>query len=108
MIVFDYDITQRKHFTGKDGESSFDQWKRLMGIPEQDFPFKVKTNRFNRSNHLVYANVVSWGFYQGSDWAYYVFITYRTSDNKLTTAYHWDVDENAKPIGTPRKYEWVG
>jgi len=104
--MFDHDIAERKHFTGKDGEASFDQWKRSVGIDENSFPFKVKTGKMSRGNHMIYANVVSWGFYQGSDWRFYLFISYRTSDNKLTTAYHWDVDSDGKATGTPRTHQW--
>ena len=104
--MFDYDITTRKHFTGKDGEASYDQWLKLMGLNAEDFPFRVKNLRYNKRGQQIHLNVVSWGFYQGSDWSYYVFITYRTSDNKYTCAYHWDVDENALPAGQPRKHEW--
>jgi|ERR1044071_1117562 hypothetical protein len=105
--MFDFDITQKKHFTGKDGEQSFEDWKRSMGINAEDFPFRVKTGRFSKSGHEIWLSVVSWGFYQGSDWAYYVFISYRQGQGGYTCAYHWDVDEAGKPVGSPRKHEWI-
>lgn len=105
--MFDHDITERKHFTGKDGQQTFDDWKRKMQIPNEDFPFRVKTGKRNRRGAEEWLSVVSWGFYQGSDWAYYIFISYRSNDNQYTCAYHWDVDDHAMPTGKPRKHEWI-
>jgi hypothetical protein len=104
--MFDYDITQKSHFTGKDGEQSFVDWKKKMGIDGDGFEFRVNAKRTDRRGFAVYFNVVSWGFYQGSDWRWYVFISYRSSDNKTTAAYHWDVDADGKPVGTPRRHVW--
>ena len=104
--MFDHEIAEKKHFTGKDGEQTFDMWKSKMQIPKQDFPFRVKTGMRTRSGQEIWLNVVSWGFYQGSDWRFYVFITYRQGSGSYTCAYHWDVDDNGIPIGTPRKHEW--
>lgn len=104
--MFDYDIMEKKHFTGKDGQESYDAWMKRIGLDTGDFPFRVKTGRFNKAGRAVNMNVVSWGLYQGSDWRWYIFISYRTNDNKLTCAYHWDVDSDGMPIGQPRKHQW--
>ena len=106
MAMFDYDVNTRSHHTAKEGEQSYLAWMKQMGLSRENFPFKVKTNRRDKRGFEVYLNMVSWGFYQGSDWRYYVFITYRSSDQKMTCAYHWDVDENAMPVGTPRMHQW--
>lgn len=104
--MFDYEITQKSHFTGKDGISSYEAWCKGMGINTGDFPFRVKTGTRSRRGAEITMNVQSWGFYQGSDWRYYVFISYRTSDNKMTCAYHWDIDSDGLPTGQPRKHMW--
>jgi len=104
--MFEHDITERKHFTGKDGESSYIDWCRKMGINSNAFPFRVKTGKLSRAGSEIWLNVVSWGFYQGSDWSYYVFISYREGTGRNTCAYHWDVDSDGKPVGTPRKHAW--
>lgn len=104
--MFDYDIQDRKHHTAKEGNEVFTEWLVKMRLDPNAFPFKVKTGRFTRKGYEVFMNVVSWGFYQGSDYRYYVFITYRSSDNVQTCAYHWDVDDSGLPTGTPRKHWW--
>lgn len=104
--MFDHEITEKKHFTGKDGEQTFIDWLKRMQIQYEDFPFRVKTGRYTKRGSELWMNVVSWGFYQGSDWRWYVFISYRSSDNKLTTAYHWDVDDLGVPVGKPRLHQW--
>jgi hypothetical protein len=104
--VFEYELADRRTFNGKDGEVTFLDWCRKMRIDTMQFPFRFKTDRFKKGNTPIYKNVVSWGFYQGSDWRYYIFISYRTSDNKVTEAYHWDVDELGMPIGEPRLHKW--
>ena len=105
--MFEYSIVDRKHYTGKAGIETYTQWCVGMGIDTEDFPFRLKTGRKTRKGHDINLNVVSWGFYQGSDWRYYVFITYRTSDQSMTCAYHWDVDNEGFPCGTPRKHSWA-
>ena len=104
--MFDHEIAEKKHFTGRDGISTYEDWCKKMKINAEDFPFRVKNFGSGRTGKNISLNVVSWGFYQGSDWRFYVFISYRTSDNKTTCAYHWDVDEAGLPIGTPRKHIW--
>lgn len=104
--MFTREINTRKHYTGKDGEDTYLEWCKLQGINAEDFPFRVKTMKTDRKGRHLNMNVVSWGFYQGSDWQYYVFVSYRTSNTNHTCAYHWDVDSEGKPIGTPRKHEW--
>jgi hypothetical protein len=104
--MFDYEISQKSHFTGKDGDEVYTDWKRKMGLPLDGFPFRFKGEGYIKLNKDRYMNVVSWGFYQGSDRRYYVFITYRSNDNAYTCAYHWDVDEDGKPVGSPRKHGW--
>ena len=107
MALFEHEFAEGKHFTGKDGETTYLDWLKKQNLNAEDFPFRVKTTRFTKRGLPIYLNVVSWGFYQGSDWAWYVFITYRAGSGNYTCAYHWDVDDNAMPIGTPRRYEWV-
>lgn len=104
--MFQHEIAERKHFTGKDGESTYLDWCRKMGIDADNFCFRYKNFRTGRHGEKIGLNVVSWGFYQGSDWRWYVFISYRSGDQKTTVAYHWDVDSDGKPVGTPRKYGW--
>lgn len=104
--MFDHEISDRKHYTGKAGIETYTQWCAGMGIDTQDFPFRVKTGRMDKGGREIWLNVVSWGFYQGSDWRFYVFVSYRTSDQRQTVAYHWDVDQGGFPIGTPRKHMW--
>jgi hypothetical protein len=105
--MFHYELADRRHFTGKDGEVAFLDWCRKMRIDTNAFPFRFKTDLFKKDGRPLYNSVVSWGFYQGSDWSYYIFISYRTNDNKLTIAYHWDVDEHGMPIGDPRRHVWT-
>lgn len=106
-IVFEHQFQTKKQFTGKDGEQSFINWLKHQGINTEDFPFRVKTDRKDRKGFDMWLNVVSWGFYQGSDWRWYHFISYRSSDGRYTCAYHWDSDEQGKPCGTPRVHEWI-
>lgn len=105
--MFEYDIAQRSHFTGKDGEQTYLDWCKKMGISSDDFMFRYKDFGRRDNGRSLSLNVVSWGFYQGSDWRYYVFVSYRSSDNKVTVAYHWDVDDHGKPVGSPRKHQWT-
>lgn len=105
--MFDHEIVDKKHFTGKDGIGSYEDWCRRMKINAEDFPFRLNNFGHTRRGVPTSLSVVSWGFYQGSDWRYYIFITYRSSDNRYTCAYHWDVDDQALPVGTPRKHEWT-
>ncbi len=104
--MFDYDISTREHHTGKEGEQSYIAWLKKMHINAEDFPFKVKTGIRDKKGFDIWLNVTSWGFYQGSDWRYYVFISYREGRGRSTMAYHWDVDDNGMPIGKPRQHFW--
>lgn len=105
--MFDYEIAEKKHFNKKDGISTYEQWCKDMSINTEDFPFSVKTGKYSRRGSEINMNVVSWGFYQGSDWRWYIFISYRSSDQKSTVAYHWDTDEKGLPVGKPRLHSWV-
>ena len=105
--MFDKQINTKGHFTGKDGEQAFDAWKDAVGIPRENFPFRVKTMKRDRRGRELNLNVVSWGYYQGSDWRYYFFISYARSDRGYTCAYHWDCGDDGFPVGQPRKHEWV-
>lgn len=105
MGMFEHSINQKRHFTGKDGEQTFVNWKRDVGIPE-GFDFRVKATRTDKRGFQVWFNVTSWGFYQGSDWAWYFFISYRSSDGRDTVAYHWDSDESGMVAGEPRRHQW--
>lgn len=104
--MFELTTWERKHFSAKDGEQTFINWKREQHIEGDGFNFKIDTGKKDKRGFKVYFNAVSWGFYQGSDWRWYTFISYRSSDNKITVAYHWDVDSDGKATGTPRRHQW--
>lgn len=104
--MFEFEVVEKRHFTSKEGEESFRNWKAANNISVDNFDFRIDAGRTDRRGFKVYWNVVSWGFYQGSDWSWYLFISWRSSDQKATMAYHFDVDEQGKAIGTPRIHHW--
>ena len=105
--MFEHKIHSKQHHTGKEGLESYEHWCKEYNINAEDFPFRVKMQKTDSRGFQLWLNVGSWGFYQGSDWRWYFFVSYHSSDRKMTVAYHWDCGEDGFPTGTPRRHQWV-
>lgn len=105
--MFTHDIANKQQFTQKEGEQTFENWKREAGYKDGEFPFSFKNFRKNSRGKLINLNVVSWGFYENTSGEWVVFISYRSTDNKYTCAYHWNTDDFGQIHGEARKLEWT-
>jgi len=105
--MFDYDIMETKHFTSKaDGEQSYNNWLKSIGVNQEDFPFTVKTHRFFKGKPINF-HVVSWGAYIGNSGEWIVFIAYRFLPMKHSIQYSWLSIVNGEVMGDPVKREWI-
>lgn len=106
--MFDYDITETKHFTSKaDGEQAYRNWVEAVGLRLEDFPFNVKSTKMFKNKPIIF-HVCSWGAYIGGNGEWIAFIAYRFNGMRHVVQYSWTKIVSGTVVGQPTKNEWIG
>jgi len=101
-------IIARSHFTkAADGESSFYQFLKEIGVLEDGIPFsfKGKDDKHGRSTNFV---AESWGGYFNADNVWTVFVSWRNRGLNETKVIHWTWDEASQCATNRRNWSFRG
>lgn len=102
------DIIARTHFTRKhDGLSSFEMFKRKVGLEDQKLPFEYESETMIRGARMVFV-AESWGGYENASGEWIIFISWRSSKGNVNQYIHWTWNDNEQKCSNRRDYGFVG
>lgn len=94
--MIDANVIARSHFTKQsDGESSYYQFLRTVGLQSEGLPFRFDgtTDKHGKNTRFTAA---SWGGYVNADNEWVVFVSWRNNALKETKVIHWTWDSENK------------
>jgi len=105
--MIDANAVARSHFTTKaDGRTSFETFKRTIGLQDYNLPFEYESESLSSSLKWRFI-IESWGGYTNASGEWTIFMAWRCAKTKTTQYIHWSWDENTKSCSNRRNYTFT-
>lgn len=106
--MIEANIIARSHFTRKvDGKTSFETFKRAVGLQGENLPFEYQSNSMGIGPGWSFV-IESWGGYSSASGEWVIFMAWRCSKTRFTQYIHWSWDEKKNMCSNRRNYSFVG